>query len=154
MLIVWFGPASAHISHFCEGFSIALAFYFRCQSTSKRWKFTVALSLLWHNTLTTFSHGLAQGRLDWRHAYFMTSCVRIPPPFCATLAPPHAPYSPLLPLMHLAPPHAPCSPSCTLLPLAPPQLPLAPPQKKGSKTSYYTTCLLLGLGKLGESREI
>ena len=137
MLIVWFGPASAHISHFCEGFSIALAFYFRHQSTSKRWKFTVALSLLWHNTLTTFSHELAHPRLDWCHAYIMMSCVRIPPHLCATLAPP------LLPLTHLTPP---CSPSCTLLPLAPPHAPytsllplmhLTPPcsptKKKGRK---------------------
>ena len=97
MLIVWFGPASAHISHFCEGFSIALAFYFRRQSTSKRWKFTGTLRLLWHHTLTTFSHELAQARLDWHHAYIMTSCAR------------------------------PCSPSCTLLPLNSPLLPLNSP---------------------------
>ena len=108
MLIVWFGPASAHISHFCGGFSIALAFYFRRQSTSKRWKFTVALRLLGHHTLTTFSHELAQTRLDWRHAYIMTSCVRIPPPLCATLA--------LTDVMHILWRHA----RASLHPSAPP----------------------------------
>ena len=140
MLIVWFGPASAHISHFCEGFSIALAFYFRHQSTSKRWKFTVALSLLWHNTLTTFSHGLARGRLEWRYAYFMTSCVRIPPPLCATLRHPRLDWRHLLPLyspsrtlLPLAPPHAPYSPLLPLTPLHAPYSPLLP-LKKGART--------------------
>ena len=33
----------------------------------------------------TFSHELAQARLDWRHAYIMTSYARIPPPLYATL---------------------------------------------------------------------
>ena len=55
----------------------------------------------------------------------MTSCARIYTPISFHLksttsrtllpsTPPHAPYSPLLPLMHLTPPY---SPSCNLLPL-------------------------------------
>ena len=145
MLIVWFGPASAHISHFCEGFSIALAFYFRRQSTSKRWKFTGTLRLLWHHTLTTFSHGLARGRLDWRHAYLDVMRAH-----------------PSTPLRHAAPPspwltsciyydffvrtcpRLPWLTSCIYYDVmrAHPSTPLrhpAPPLKRGSKTSYYTT---------------
>ena len=83
---------------------------------------------MWHHTLTTFSHELAQARLDWRHAYIMMSCARIYTPISL-----HLKSTTSRTLLPATPP------SCTLLPLLPLCSSLILPQKRGSKTSYYTT---------------
>ena len=80
----------------------------------------------------TFSHELAQARLDWRYAYFKTSCARIYTPISLHLKSISLLRHHYATLKNLRPLRPPLRPLKNLPPLR-------PPQKKGSNGTYITT---------------